>query len=78
MRASGLSRTSVQIGPILASSIVGPIYVTCPSDAGLHHMAWIIVGLAVALVLTVADRRLRAIGDRQLRAVNETSDAPAI
>lgn len=42
-------------------------------------MAWLIVGLAaVAVVLTVADRQLRAIGDRQLRAVNETSDAPAI
>lgn len=77
--ASGLSRSSVQIGAILASRIVGPIYGTRPSDAGLHHMAWIIVGLAAAaLVLTVADRQLRTIGDRQLRAVNETSDAPAI
>ncbi len=34
--------------------------------------------ISVAVVLTVADRQLRAIGDRQLRAVNETSDAPAI
>ena len=49
--------------PILVAAALNPINTTM---------------ISVAVVLTVADRQLRAIGDRQLRAVNETSDAPAL
>ncbi|GAA2181092.1 MFS transporter [Brooklawnia cerclae] len=62
--AAGLSRTSVQIGAIVASSLIGRIFGPSASDPGLHVIAWIIVIIAVAaLILTLADRALRD-GDR--------------
>lgn len=58
--ASGLSRTSVQIGAIAASSILGPVFGDAPSDQGMHVIAIVVVVLAgLALLLTVADRSLR-------------------
>jgi MFS family permease len=57
--SAGLSRSSVQVGAIAASALIGPVYGSAPSDAGLHVLAWTIVALgAAALVLTLADRRL--------------------
>ncbi|MCS4275835.1 MFS family permease [Mycetocola sp. BIGb0189] len=59
--AAGLSRTSVQLGAIVASSIIGIVYGQAPSDAGLNTIGWIVAGLtASALVLTVLDRSLRS------------------
>ncbi|WP_217990879.1 MFS transporter [Curtobacterium sp. 'Ferrero'] len=64
--AAGLSRTSVYIGAIGASSLIGGVFGTAPTTPDLHVLAWVIVGVAVAAsVLTVADRALaRAVTDR--------------
>ncbi|MFS0731870.1 MFS transporter [Curtobacterium sp. 1P10AnD] len=57
--AAGLSRTSVYIGAIGASSLIGGVFGTAPTTADLHVLAWVIVGVAVAAsVLTIADRAL--------------------
>ncbi len=58
--AAGLSRTSVQIGAIVASSLIGRVFGTSANDPGLHTIAWIIVVIAVlALILTLTDRALK-------------------
>jgi MFS family permease len=58
--ASGLLRTSGYMGSIAASAITGIVFHTSVSDHGLHHIAWIMIGVSVAVVLmTVADRTLR-------------------
>ena len=64
--AAGLSRTSVYIGAIGASSLIGGVFGTAPTTPDLHVLAWVIVGVAVAAsVLTIADRALaRAVTDR--------------
>ncbi|MFJ3216153.1 hypothetical protein ACIPLC_09560 [Kitasatospora sp. NPDC086801] len=57
--ASGLLRTSGYIGSIAASAITGIVFRTGVSDHGMHLIAWIMVGVSVALVLmTVTDRTL--------------------
>jgi MFS family permease len=57
--AAGLSRTSVYIGAIGASSLIGGVFGTAPTTPDLHVLAWVIVGVAVAAsVLTIADRAL--------------------
>jgi predicted MFS family arabinose efflux permease len=57
--SAGLSRSAVQIGAIAASAVIGPVYGSAPTDSGLHVLGWTVAGLAVvALVLTLADRRL--------------------
>ncbi|WP_242089323.1 MFS transporter [Curtobacterium sp. DN_7.5] len=57
--AAGLSRTSVYIGAIGASSLIGGVFGTAPTTADLHVLAWVIVGVAVAAsALTIADRAL--------------------
>lgn len=57
--ASGLSRTAVQLGAILASGLVGVVFGAEPSDAGMHAVGWIVVSLtSAALVLTIFDRAL--------------------
>lgn len=57
--ASGLSRTGIYLGALVASSLIGPIFGSRATDTGMHAIAWIIVGLATAaLVLTLADRSL--------------------
>ncbi len=58
--ASGLLRTFGYLGSIAASAITGIVFHTSASDAGLHHIAWIMVGVSLAVVLmTVLDRTLR-------------------
>jgi MFS family permease len=58
--ASGLLRTFGYIGSIAASAITGIVFHTSVTDQGVHLIAWIMVGVSVALVLlTVADRTLR-------------------
>jgi MFS family permease len=59
--ASGLLRTFGYLGSIGASAITGIVFHTSVSDHGLHDIAWIMVGVSVALVLmTITDRTLRA------------------
>ncbi|MCW2524740.1 MAG: major facilitator superfamily 1 [Frankiales bacterium] len=58
--ASGLLRTFGYIGSIAASAITGVVFHTTVSDHGLHTIAWIMIGVSVAVVLmTIADRTLR-------------------
>lgn len=58
--ASGLSRTAIQVGAIVASSIIGPVFGDGASDSGIHTLAWIVVGLGVvSTLLTVLDPALR-------------------
>ncbi|MFZ4894981.1 MFS transporter [Plantibacter sp. Mn2098] len=59
--AAGLSRTSVQLGAIVASSIIGLVFGQEPTDAGINTIGWIVFGLAAAAVtLTALDRSLRS------------------
>jgi MFS family permease len=57
--AAGLSRTSIQLGAILASSVIGLVFGQAATDGGIHTIGWIVAGFAAAAtVLTVADRGL--------------------
>lgn len=61
--ASGLQRTCMHTAAVVASCVIGLVYGTAPSDAGVHVMSVIILVLAVsALLLTVFDKQLRDIG----------------
>jgi MFS family permease len=58
--ASGLLRTSQYIGAIVQSSLVGFVFGTRASDAGLHDLAVILSMVGVVLfVITVTDRAVR-------------------
>jgi MFS family permease len=58
--AAGLSRTSVYIGAIAASSLIGGVFGQAPTTPDLHVLGWVIVGIAVVLsALTIGDRALR-------------------
>lgn len=57
--ASGLLRTSTYLGAIVASAIIGFAFPERATDAGLHGMAGVVVGLGVGLlVLVLVDRRV--------------------
>lgn len=57
--ASGLFRTFCYAGSIASSTITGIVFRTSVTDAGLHLIAWILVGVSFAvLVMTMADRGL--------------------
>jgi MFS family permease len=57
--AAGLSRTFGYIGSIASATITSIVFHTRVSDAGLHDMALILVGVAAAvLLMTVLDRQL--------------------
>jgi len=57
--ASGLSRTFGYIGSIGSATITSIVFHARVSDAGLHDMALILVGVAaVVLLLTLLDRQL--------------------
>src|SRR3984885_4946079 len=57
--ASGLSRTFGYIGSIASATITSIVFHTRVSDAGLHEMALILVGVAAAVMLmTFLDRQL--------------------
>ena len=57
--ASGLSRTFGYIGSIASATITSIAFHTSVSDAGLHDMTLILVGVAAAvLLLTLLDRQL--------------------
>ncbi|PZF60269.1 MFS transporter [Curtobacterium sp. MCBD17_034] len=58
--AAGLSRTSVYIGAIAASSLIGGVFGERPTTPDLHLLGWVIVGVALLLsALTILDRALR-------------------
>ncbi|WP_228513938.1 MFS transporter [Frondihabitans sp. VKM Ac-2883] len=59
--AAGLSRTSIYIGAIASTSLIGVAYGDRPTTGALHELGWVIVGIAVVLsALTIFDRRLKA------------------
>jgi len=59
--AAGLSRTSIYIGAIASTSLIGGVYGETPSTGGLHTLGWVILALAVVLsALTIFDRALKA------------------
>lgn len=59
--AAGLSRTSIYIGAIASTSLIGVAYGQRPTTPALHELGWVILGIAVVLsALTIADRTLRA------------------
>jgi MFS family permease len=57
--ASGLYRTFSYMGAIFSSSLIGITFGKAATDAGLHALAWVLVGIGVLVVLLVViDRRL--------------------
>jgi MFS family permease len=57
--ASGFLRTFGYIGSIASSAITGIVFHTSVSDHGVHLIAWIMIGVSLALLLiTVFDRAL--------------------
>ena len=57
--ASGLLRTFGYLGSIGSSAITGIVFHTSVSDHGVHLIAWIMIGVSLALLLiTVFDRTL--------------------
>jgi predicted MFS family arabinose efflux permease len=61
--ASGLFRTFGYIGSITSSAITGIVFHTSASDAGVHTIALIMIGVSIlALALSVLDRKLRMSG----------------
>jgi MFS family permease len=60
--ASGLFRTFGYLGSIASSALIGVVFHTKVSDAGLHQIALIMVIVSViALILTLIDRQLSTI-----------------
>jgi MFS family permease len=57
--AAGLLRTFGYVGSIAAATITGVAFHTHVSDTGLHHVALILIGIGIAvLLMTVFDRQL--------------------
>jgi len=57
--AAGLSRTSIYLGAILSSSLIGRVFGTVPTDHSMNIVGWTIACLAVLnFVLTLADSAL--------------------
>jgi MFS family permease len=57
---SGLLRTFMYLGAMLASAATGAFFHTTANTAGLHDLAWFMLGAAVLfLVITLVDRSLR-------------------
>jgi hypothetical protein len=57
--ASGLYRTFSYVGAIFSSSLIGITFAKQATDAGLHALAWVLVGIgAVVALLVVFDRTL--------------------
>ena len=63
--ASGLFRTFGYLGAIFSASVIGITFGDHATDAGLHHLAWVVMVIgAGSLALTLADRHLPArLGD---------------
>lgn len=63
--ASGLYRTSQYVGANLAAALMELAFAGPPGDAGLHRLAWLVVGIGTALAVTAAT-------SRQLRTAKQT------
>jgi MFS family permease len=62
--ASGLYRTSSYIGAIFSSSLIGIAFGKDATDAGLHILAYVLAGIAVAVILMVAlDREIPTVAN---------------
>ncbi|MFH5877578.1 MFS transporter [Arthrobacter sp. NA-172] len=60
--ASGLLRTSMYLGAIGSSSLIGIAFGPSATDAGFHTLAWVLIAIgAVMVVLTVFDRSVPAV-----------------
>ncbi|GAA5151114.1 MFS transporter [Amycolatopsis dongchuanensis] len=69
--ASGLFRTAQYLGAIAASTLIALCFGRQTTSAGLHHLAWALVGVGVVLfAVTAFDRGLRATRSRQEPAEN--------
>ncbi|HJP73295.1 MAG TPA: MFS transporter [Pseudonocardiaceae bacterium] len=69
--ASGLLRTFGYIGSIASSAITGIVFHTNVTDDGIHLIAWIMIGISLALLaISVLDRNLprRASPDADARS----------
>jgi MFS family permease len=67
--ASGLFRTAQYLGAIAASTLIALCFGTQVSSAGLHKLAWTLLGAgALLLVVTLADRTLGASGKTREQA----------
>jgi MFS family permease len=74
--ASGLSRTFGYIGSIASATITSIVFHARVSDAGLHDMALILVGVAaVVLLMTLLDRQLSR-GSKALSSATPSSPGP--
>ncbi len=63
--ASGLYRTFSYMGAIFSSSLIGITFGKAATDAGLHALAWVLVGIgAVVVLLVVFDRALPRTADK--------------
>jgi MFS family permease len=61
--ASGLLRTSQYIASIASAILIGAVFSHSVDSAGLHHVALILIGMGVVvLLMTAFDRRLTAFG----------------
>ncbi|WP_241703223.1 MFS transporter [Leifsonia shinshuensis] len=59
---SGLLRTFMYLGAMLASAATGAFFHTTANTAGLHDLAWFMLAAAVIfLVITLVDRSLRRV-----------------
>jgi len=75
--ASGLLRSFGYIGSIASSAIIAIVFRTHVSDHGLHVIAIVMIAVSVvALLLTVADRRLMALASTRRQVFPETSSPP--
>jgi MFS family permease len=75
--ASGLSRTSVYLGAILASSLIGVFFGDRPTDAGVHSVGWAMIIVSVlAAILTVFDRTLPTGTPRRAARRERTEPTP--
>ncbi|MFB9822361.1 MFS transporter [Arthrobacter ramosus] len=60
--ASGLLRTSMYLGAIGSSSLIGIAFGPSATDAGFHTLAWILVAIGASMVvLTAFDRSVPAV-----------------
>jgi MFS family permease len=72
--SSGLLRTFMYLGAMLASSAAGAFFGQHATTAGLHHLAvFMVITAAIFVVLSVADRSLRQVGRSSAPADRDAS-----
>jgi hypothetical protein len=60
--SAGLLRTFMYLGAMVASSATGAFFPHRANTAGLHDLAWFMLGFgALFLLVTVVDRSLRRV-----------------